>query len=87
MEAPDNNLMGSPAPTSKFVESKVVSLAEANISEAEIEDWISENVAVLGLGELGVKRQRRQEAGGRLDMLLEDTDHDRRYESSSCAAA
>jgi hypothetical protein len=80
MEIADGSLMSSPALAPKFVESKVVSLAEANISEAEIEDWISKNTAVLGLGELDVKRQRRQEAGGRLDMLLEDTDHDKRYE-------
>jgi len=80
METADNRLISSSAPAPKFVESKVLSLAEADISEAEIEDWISNNTGVLGLGELDVKRQRRQEAGGRLDMLLEDTDHDKRYE-------
>jgi hypothetical protein len=76
----DNGLMSSPALSPKFVESNVIRLAEANISEAEIEEWISNNPKVLGLGEVSVRRQRRQEAGGRLDMLLEDSDNDRRYE-------
>ncbi|MGA2739687.1 MAG: hypothetical protein ABSG65_19885 [Bryobacteraceae bacterium] len=73
--------MSSPALAPNIAESKVIGLAEANISEAQIEDWISKNPGVLGLGEVSViRRQRRQEAGGRLDLLLEDSDNDRRYE-------
>ena len=37
--------------------------------------------SLLGLGELGMREaERRQPHGGRLDMLLEDTDTSTRYE-------
>jgi hypothetical protein len=73
--------VSTPAPTPKIAESKIISLDEANILESEIEDWISEHPDVLGLGDITVvKRQRAQEPGGRLDLLLADYDHDRRFE-------
>jgi hypothetical protein len=59
----------------------VISLKEANVLEAEVEDWICQNLSALGLGDLRVvERQHCQESGGRLDLLLEDTDNDRRFE-------
>jgi hypothetical protein len=54
MEIPDNSPISSPALAPSIVESKVIRLAEANISEAQIEDWISENTSVLGLGKVSL---------------------------------
>lgn len=63
-----------------FVPEKV-SLSEAGIGESIIEQKIAENPAILGLGELDLKgRQRYQPKAGRLDLLLQDPDSERRYE-------
>lgn len=50
-------------------------------NEAWLHDRICENTAVLGLGDLEViERERIQSSGGRLDILLADTENDTRYE-------
>lgn len=52
-----------------------------NFNEAVLQDYICEDPTRLGLGEMDVLgRERSQEAGGRLDILLSDTDKNRRYE-------
>lgn len=48
------------------------------INEDMIQEFISENPAVLGLGDLTtVKREKIQPLGGRLDILLQDDDQNR----------
>jgi hypothetical protein len=49
------------------------------------EKWVQERIAkdpsILGLGDLVLKdKERRQPHAGRLDLLLQDVDNDRRYE-------
>src|SRR5512137_216595 len=52
-----------------------------DFSEAWLHERICEDTAMLGLGELDViDRERPQIAGGRLDMLLADSEANTRYE-------
>lgn len=48
------------------------------------EDWlqnkIAENPQILGLGELDLIERERKHKSGRLDILLADTQNDKRYE-------
>jgi hypothetical protein len=65
----------------KILKSELVSLSEAGISETVLEKLILDDPAILGLGEIGViESQRRQDKAGRLDLLLEDSDGELRYE-------
>lgn len=60
---------------------KRISLREAGISENQIEQKIAEDPSVFGFGELELKdRQRSQISAGRLDLLFQDSDGERRYE-------
>jgi hypothetical protein len=50
-------------------------------NEKWLQDRISSDTSILGLGDLLVRdRERRQERAGRLDLLLEDPDAGTRYE-------
>ena len=50
-------------------------------NEAWIQDRIADDPSILGLGELDViERERKQYGGGRLDLLLQDSDGEQRYE-------
>lgn len=50
-------------------------------TEVWLHDRIADDPTILGLGELDViQREKTQFAGGRLDMLLADTEHGVRYE-------
>lgn len=52
-----------------------------NVTEKMIEDEIIKNPSILGLGDLVlIERQRIQPTNGRLDLLLQDPDTQRRYE-------
>lgn len=52
-----------------------------NITEAMIQKTIAENPSILGLGDLVLlDRERIQPRAGRLDLLLQDPDTQRRYE-------
>src|SRR3989338_6982316 len=52
-----------------------------NVTEKMIEDEIIKNPSILGLGDLVlIERQRIQPTSGRLDLLLQDPDTQRRYE-------
>lgn len=52
-----------------------------NLNEKWVQDRIIEDPSILGLGDLVVKdKERAQPRAGRLDILLQDTDTDRRYE-------
>lgn len=51
------------------------------LSERWIQDRIAEDPSILGLGDLVLKdRERIQPRAGRLDLLLQDVDSNRRYE-------
>ncbi len=50
-------------------------------SERWVQGVLGENPSLLGLGEFDIRgAERSQPHGGRLDMLLEDTDTSTRYE-------
>jgi len=52
-----------------------------SINEAVIQDVIAENPSILGLGDLILRdKERMQPKAGRLDLLLQDPDSNRRYE-------
>jgi hypothetical protein len=51
------------------------------LNERWIQDRVAEDPRILGLGDLVLKdKERRQPHAGRLDLLLQDPDNDRRYE-------
>jgi hypothetical protein len=66
----------------KFVRPERLWLKQhSELNERWVQDRIADDPSILGLGELRVKdRERRQPSAGRLDLLLEDPDNDRRYE-------
>ncbi len=65
----------------KIAKSKVITLAEAGISESALEKLIADDPASLQLGDVVlIERQRIQEKAGRLDLLLEDSEGETRYE-------
>lgn len=52
-----------------------------DINEDKLQDFIAKNPSVLGLGDLNcLQRERIQQNGGRLDILLADDDLETRYE-------
>lgn len=75
--------MSSLPPLVNFAPVKTINLkSHPEISEAWVQQVLFENPTLLGLGS-SVKardKERRQVAGGRLDLLLEDEDADVRYE-------
>lgn len=75
--------MTTPLSTSNFAPIKTISLkSHPEISEAWVQQVLFDNPTLLGLGSSVKSRdkERRQNAGGRLDLLLEDEDSDVRYE-------
>ena len=66
----------------KFVRHDRIWLKEhPELNERWVQDRISEDPRILGLGDLVLKdKERRQPHAGRLDLLLQDPDNDRRYE-------
>ncbi len=65
-----------------FTKFDVVSVKNhPELNERWIQDRIAEDPAILGLGDLVLKdRERFQPRAGRLDLLLQDVDSNRRYE-------
>ena len=60
---------------------KILSIREAGFDEYWLQDQIFENPSYLNLGELeGVEKEKRQSSGGRLDILLKNSDDDSMYE-------
>ena len=52
-----------------------------NYNEKWVQDRIAEDPSILGLGDVILKdKERRQPKGGRLDLLLQDSDSNQRYE-------
>ncbi len=66
----------------KFVKPDRVLLKDhPEFNEKWVQDRIAEDPSILGLGDLVLKdRERRQPRAGRLDLLLQDAEEDRRYE-------
>ena len=63
----------------KFEEISLRNHSEFN--ETWVQDRIAEDPSILKLGNLYLKdRERRQPKAGRLDLLLQDEEEDRRYE-------
>lgn len=65
-----------------FVKPERISLKDhATLDEAWVQEMIANDPSILGLGDLVLKdRERRQPRAGRLDLLLQDTESNRRYE-------
>ena len=54
---------------------------DSEYDEKWVQDLIAEDPSILGLGDLALlHRERSQPNAGRLDLLLQDTDTQRRYE-------
>jgi len=67
---------------SKFIELETINLKDSSeINEKYIQEYIANDPSVLGLGELILKdKERVQPNAGRLDLLLYDSENNRRYE-------
>lgn len=64
-----------------FRPEKISLLSHPLITEAWIQDRIAEDPSLLGLGDLILKdKERIQPRAGRLDLLLQDSETNRRYE-------
>ncbi len=56
-------------------------MRDCQLNEHWLQDRICQDTSALGLGDLVVvERERRQAAGGRLDLLLKDPEDDSMYE-------
>jgi hypothetical protein len=65
----------------EYVESKHIAVRQAGYGERWIQDLIEKDPSILGLGDLkSIAREVRQNAGGRLDLLLADLESDTVYE-------
>jgi len=66
----------------KYLKPEVVSLKDhSTFNEKWVQQKISDDPSLLGLGELVLKdSERLQQSGGRLDLLLTDPESNRRYE-------
>jgi hypothetical protein len=65
----------------KHVRVDTVSIKDAHLNEAWVQQHIAENLGDLGLGEVELRdKERRQPHAGRLDLLLQDPESDKRYE-------
>ena len=58
-----------------------ISIREAGSDEYWLQNQIFENPACLGLGELeAIAKERQQSSGGRLDILLKNSEDDSMYQ-------
>jgi len=66
----------------KFVQHERLSLQNhPEFNEKWVQDQIAEDPSILGLGDLILKdKERLQPRAGRLDLLLQDQETDRRFE-------
>ena len=66
----------------ELVKFEVVSIRNhSELNEKWVQDRIAEDPSILGLGDIVLKdRERTQPRAGRLDLLLQDADSNRRYE-------
>jgi hypothetical protein len=66
----------------EFIKPEKIWLADhSELNEKWVQDRIAEDPSLLGLGDLMVRdKERTQPRAGRLDLLLQDPESDRRYE-------
>lgn len=65
----------------EFVKGEQVSLRALGFDERWLQERITEDPSILGLGDLTLlKREKTQASGGRLDFLMADPEEDIRYE-------
>lgn len=66
----------------EIIEFERLNISDCGLSEDNIQEMLAKNPAILGLGDLTlVDREKRQQSGGRIDLLLKDTETDnKRYE-------
>ena len=69
-------------PKLNYVKFEKISLKNhPEFNEKWLQDLIADSPSILGLGDLILKdKERIQPKGGRLDLLLQDFDSNRRYE-------
>ena len=67
----------------EYVKPEIISLKKhSEINEKWLQDRIEEDPSILGLGDLTVyQRERKQSSGGRIDLLLVDTETQTMYET------
>jgi hypothetical protein len=67
----------------EYIKPEVISLKKhPEINEKWLQDRIEEDPSILGLGDLTVyQREKKQSSGGRIDMLLVDTETQTMYET------
>lgn len=59
-----------------------IRIKHSNLTEKWVQDQIAEDPSILGLGDLVVKdKERNQQGAGRLDLLLQDPEISKRYET------
>ena len=65
-----------------YVKHKTISLSlHPELNEKWVQDLISNDPSILGLGDLVLRdKERMQPLAGRLDLLLQDSESNRRYE-------
>jgi hypothetical protein len=64
----------------EFTIAEKISLKNSEFNEDWLQTRIAENPQILGLGELDLIERERKHKSGRLDLLLADTQNDKRYE-------
>src|SRR5260370_34986723 len=65
----------------KYVKLERIPLQHSELDERWVQARIAEDPSLLGLGDLVLKdKERTQPRAGRLDLLLQDSESDRRYE-------
>jgi hypothetical protein len=80
-QQPNVQILPSPSGSVNLPVSTLRSLREVCRNEVWLQKFIFENPSVLGLGELqGVRREKTQHTGGRLDLLLTNPENDDMYE-------
>ena len=67
--------------TEDILNSKTFPIRDAGLDEKWLQERISNEPSILGLGDLDlISRERKQSSGGRLDLLLKDPETDAMYE-------
>jgi hypothetical protein len=65
----------------EYVKAKPITLREADRDEKWLQEVISKDPAILGLGDVVIiQRERPQPTGGRIDLVLADPEENLRYE-------
>lgn len=66
----------------EIIEYERLNISDCGLSEDNIQEMLAKNPSIIGLGDLAlVEREKKQQGGGRIDLLLKDTETDnKRYE-------